>query len=66
MYYFITPRELPTKMDIVMDSAWNGDDQDPSQEMCGSLLGPPNLEHQKDTSSCAKPNEVVKDVENVF
>ena len=24
MYYFSTPRELPTKMDIVGDSAWNG------------------------------------------
>ena len=31
MYYVITPRELPTKMDIVGESAWNGDDQDPSQ-----------------------------------
>ena len=24
MHYFSTPRELPTKMDIVGDSAWNG------------------------------------------
>ena len=26
MYYFSTPRELPTKMDIVEDSALNGED----------------------------------------
>ena len=45
MYYFITPRELPTKMDNIWDSAWNGDGQDPSQ-MHGSLCGPRNREHQ--------------------
>ena len=27
MYYFSTPRELPTKMDIVEDSALNGKDR---------------------------------------
>ena len=27
-YYFSTPRELPTKMDIVEDSALNGEDQE--------------------------------------
>ena len=27
MYYFSTPRELPTKMDIVEDSALNGEDR---------------------------------------
>ena len=26
MYYFSTPREFPTKMDIVEDSALNGED----------------------------------------
>ena len=65
MYYFSTPRELLTKMDIVGESAWNGDDQDPSQ-IPGSLFGLPYSEHQKYTRSCEKLNEVVKDVENVF
>ena len=37
MYYFSTPRELLTKVDIVGESAWNGDDQDPSQ-IHGSLF----------------------------
>ena len=53
-------------MDIVRDSAWNEDDKDPSQDMRGSLWGPPNLEHQKACQEQCKPNEVVKDVENVF
>ena len=41
------------------------DDQDPSQ-IRGSLFGLPYHEHQRYTRSCAKLNEVVKDVENVF
>ena len=56
MYYFSTPRELLKKMDIfVGESAWNGDDQDPSQ-IRGSLFGLPYSEHQKYTRSCAKLN----------
>ena len=66
MYYFSTPRELLTKVDIVGESAWNGDDQDLSQ-IRESLFGLPYSQHQKYTRSCAKLNEVnVKDVENVF
>ena len=53
-------------MDFVGESAWNGDDQDPSQ-IRGSLFGLPYSEHQKYTRSWAKLNEVnVKDVENDF
>ena len=53
-------------MDIVGESAWNGDDQDLSQ-IRESLFGLPYSQHQKYTRSCAKLNEVnVKDVENVF
>ena len=66
MYYFSTPRELLTKVDIVGESAWNGDDQDLSQ-IRGSLFGLPYSQRQKYTRSCAKLNEVnVNDVENVF
>ena len=42
MYYFSTPRELPTKIDIVEDSALNGEDQgNHKSQMRGSLYAPP-------------------------
>ena len=78
MYYFSTLTELPTKMDIVWNSNWNEDDQDPSQ-MHGSLCGPRHCEHQSPfgevtkkyvcmygiPGASAKSNDVVKAVENV-
>ena len=40
--YFSTPRELPTKMDIVEDSALNGEDQENHMsQMRGSFYAPP-------------------------
>ena len=52
MYYFSTPRELPTKIDIVEDSALNGEDQgNHKSQMRGSLYAPPYCEHQRYTRS---------------
>ena len=48
MHYFSTPRELITKMDIVEDSALNGEHQgNHKSQMRGNLYSPPHCEHQR-------------------
>ena len=45
MYYFSTPRELPTKMDVVENNTLNGDDRgNHKSQMRGSLYSPPYFE----------------------
>ena len=68
MYYFSTPRELPTKTDIVEGSALNGEDQgNHIRVRCAeaSMLHL-TVSIKGIQGANAKPNEVEKDVENVY
>ena len=48
MHYFSAPWELTTKMDIVEDSALNGEDQgNHKSQIRGKLYAPPYCEHQR-------------------
>ena len=67
MYYFSTPRELPTKMDTVEGIRRNGEDQgNHKSQMRGSLsMLHLTVSIKGIPDANAKLNEVEKDVENV-